>query len=112
MPASAPSRRRLRKAHPVSGKLKATGSAVDMGGTTMLMFSLETLDFPPPPGWSGEVDEEVKGRGTVGNLGLTLTGNSTTKTVKGEGHLMGFSSETPCTGRFSNTQETTVQLVE
>jgi hypothetical protein len=47
--------------HPVSGKLKATGSAVDMGGTTMLMFSLETLDFPPPPGWSGEVDEQVKG---------------------------------------------------
>lgn len=98
--------------HAVAGKLKATGGAVDMGGKTMLMFSLETLDFPPPAGWSGEVDEEVKGRGTVGNLGLTLTGNSTTKTVKGEGDLMGFSSETECTGKFSNTQETTVQIVE
>jgi hypothetical protein len=98
--------------HPVSGKLKATGSAVDMGGNTMLMFSLETLDFPPPPGWSGEVDPEVKGRGTVGNLGVTLTGQMTSKTVKGEGDLMGFSSETPCTGKFTNTQETTVQLVQ
>ncbi len=98
--------------HPVSGKLKATGSAVDMGGSTMLMFSLETQDFPPPAGWSGEVDPETKGRGTVGNLGLSLTGPVTSKTVKGEGDLMGFSSETPCTGKFSNTQETTVQIVQ
>ncbi|MGH7527619.1 MAG: hypothetical protein ACREMX_13050 [Gemmatimonadales bacterium] len=95
----------------VSGKLRASGSAVDMGGSTMLMFTLETLDFPPPLGWSGEGDEEVKGRGTIGNLGLTLTGDTTTKTVTGEGDLMGFSSETPCTGKFSNTQETTVRIL-
>jgi hypothetical protein len=99
------------KERSVSGKLKASGSAMDMGSGTVLMFTLETLDFPPPLGWSGEVDEEVKGRGTVGNLGLTLTGPVTTKTVTGEGDLMGFSSETPCTGKFSNTQETTVEVV-
>jgi hypothetical protein len=100
-----------KKEHLVAGKLKASGSAVEMGGSTRLMFTLETLDFPPPLGWSGEVDEEVKGRGTVGNLGLTFEGPTTTKTVTGEGGLMGFSSETPCTGKFSNTQTTTVQIL-
>jgi hypothetical protein len=98
------------KKHLVSGKLNASGSAVDMGSGTVLMFTLETLDFPPPHGWSGEGDEQTRGRGTVGNLGVTLTGPVTTDTVKSEGGLMGFSSETPCTGKFSNTQETTVRV--
>lgn len=67
--------------------------------------------FSAPLGWSGEGDEETRGRGTVGNLGVTLTGPVTTTTVQGEGDLMGFSSETPCTGKFSNTQETMVGIL-
>jgi hypothetical protein len=100
------------KKHLVSGKLNPSGSSLDMGSGTVLMFTLETIDFPPPLGWSGEGDEQTKGRGTVSNLGVTLAGPVTSKTVKGEGDLMGFSSETPCTGKFSNTQETTVRIVK
>jgi hypothetical protein len=102
-----------RKTHPVSGSLKANGNVVSLGSKSLLMYMLETTDWPlmadGPPAETAEEKEEFKTTGSVGNpLGLTLKGPVTTKVDKSTGSML----ETDCTGGFENTVETTVELIK
>jgi hypothetical protein len=102
-----------RKTHPVSGSLKANGNVVSLGSKSLLMYMLETTDWPlmadGPPAETAEEKEEFKTTGSVGNpLGLTLKGPVTTKVDKSTGSML----ETDCTGGFQNTVETTVEWIK
>jgi hypothetical protein len=102
-----------KKTHPVSGSLKANGNVVSFGSKSLLMYMLETTDWPliadGPPAETAEEREEFKTTGSVGNpLGLTLQGPITTHVNKSKGSLL----ETDCTGGFENTVETTVELIK
>jgi hypothetical protein len=102
-----------KKTHPVSGSLKANGNVVSLGSKSLLMYMLETTDWPliadGPPAETAEEKEEFKTTGSVGNpLGLTLKGPVTTKVDKSTGSML----ETDCTGGFENTVETTVELIK
>jgi len=102
-----------KKTHPVSGSLKANGNVVSLGSKSLLMYMLETTDWPlmadGPPAETAEEKEEFKTTGSIGNpLGLTLKGPVTTKVDKSTGSML----ETDCTGGFENTVETTVELIK
>jgi hypothetical protein len=102
-----------KKTHPVSGGLKANGNVVSLGSKSLLMYMLETTDWPlmadGPPAETAEEREEFKTTGSVGNpLGLTLQGPVTTHVNKSTGSML----ETDCTGGFVNTVETTVELIK
>jgi hypothetical protein len=101
------------KTHAVAGSLKANGNVVSFGSKSLIMYMLETTDWPlmadGPPAETAEEREEFKTTGSVGNpLGLTLKGPVTTKVDKSTGSML----ETDCTGGFENTVETTVELIK